>query len=109
MGKNITINTKKMAIIFAALNGAGLNTSTLLTYFLDLVLGGPKHDWGNAISTEIRKIADRMVKDPVGLSLDVAVDVATTALVFQLAGMLVTALGGKKSIQIAPGVTWRFL
>ena len=109
MGKNITLNSKKVAILIRALNSAGINMATLATYFLDLIFGGPKHDWGNALKTNIVGVVDQLEKDPLGWTLNVAVDVGVAYAAFALVGYLVSMVGGKKSIQIAPGVTLRFL
>jgi len=104
----VVLNTKKMAIVIAALVGAGINVDTLISYLIDLVTGGPKHDWGNAIATEIRGVVDRMIEDPIGWSMGVALDVTLIYAAFGLLSMIIKAAGGKKSVQIAKGVTWRF-
>ena len=107
--KNVTLNSKKVAILIIALNAAGIQMGTLVSYFLDLVFGGPNHDWGNAISSNIRGVVDKLEADPLGWTLNVAVDVGVAYAAFALVGYLVTMFGGKKSIQIAKGVTWKFL
>lgn len=107
--KNITINTKQMIIVFSALTGAGIRVDTLISYLLDLVFGGPNHDFGNAIAVEIRGVVTRMMADPIGFATGVAVDVAIASAVLAAAGYLVRMMGGKTSIRIAKGVTWKFL
>lgn len=106
--KTVTIDTKKFALVLTALMAAGIDIGTIISYMLDLVLGGPQHDWGNAISVEIRKVVDNLIADPIGFGLNVAVDVTIVSLLFKLAGWMITMFGGKKSIQVAPGVRWRY-
>ena len=105
----VTLNTKKMAILITALNSAGVATGTIIGYLLDLVLGGPKHNWQNAIAVNIRNVVDSIEQDPLGWTMNVAVDVGILYLLFAVVGKAVVMMGGKKSIQIAKGVTWKFL
>ena len=105
----VTINTKKMVLVIAALMSAGVDVQTLTSYFLDLVFGGPSHDWGNAISVEIEKVVNAMINDPLGWTLNIAVDLTMIYAAFSLVGWLITMFGGKKSVRIAKGITWRFV
>ena len=107
--KNVTINTKKMVLVITALLSAGVNVGTLVTYFMDLVTGGPKHDWQNAIAVNIRNVVDAMIDDPLGWTLNIAVDVSLMYAAFKIVGFIISFFGGRKSIQIAKGVTWRFV
>ena len=92
----------------AALNGAGIATSTIINYLLDLVFGGPTHDWGNLVSVEIRKLATKIQTDPIGFSMDIAVDVTMVTFFFKILAWVIKLFGGKTSMKIAPGVTWRW-
>jgi hypothetical protein len=109
MAKNIVINTKKMAIIIAALNGAGIAWDTLVMYVIDLMTGGPSHDYGNFFKVELTKIINAIRDDPIGWSLGIAVDVTVVTVAFKLIGFVITAFGGRKSVQIAPGVRWTWV
>jgi hypothetical protein len=106
MAKNVVINTKKMAIIIAALNAAGIGWDTLATYLIDLMTGGPSHDYGNFFKVEFTKIINAIKDDPIGWTLGIAVDVTFVVVAFKLLGWVISAFGGRKSVQIAKGVRW---
>ena len=104
----VTINTKKLAIIMAALVGAGIRIDTLVSYLVGTVLRGESHDYGNFVAVEIEKVVNKMVSDPIGVSAGVAIDVTLIYAMFAILGKIITMAGGKKSIRIAKGITWRF-
>jgi hypothetical protein len=98
--KRVTINLPKYASILGAAEGAGFDASLIAQYVFDEFRGTASHDIPNAMIMEFEDIVLNFMDKPANTAMDFGIGYLKPYVTFAGLGMILGALGVKKSVSI---------